>query len=108
MLACLNAAIQLAFFVLLRSSEYCVVPLARNGAFDPDSTLLDGDVMLICRGRMVPWDEVEEDDYPHVSEVVISIKKSRSASPAAQSELGRPCAPWKQSSVLSAYDWRQA
>ena len=77
MLACLNAAIQLAFFVLLRSSEYCVVPLSRNGAFDPDSTLLDGDVMLICRGKMLPWDEVEDDDYPHVSEVVISIKKSK-------------------------------
>ena len=77
MLACLNAAIQLAFFVLLRTSEYCVIPLSRNGAFDPDSTLLDGDVMLICRGKMLPWDEVEDDDYPHVSEVVISIKKSK-------------------------------
>ena len=77
MLACLSAAVQLAFFILLRSSEYCVIPLNRDGAFDKDSTLLDGDVMLICRGRMAPWDEVEEEDYPFVTEVVISIKKSK-------------------------------
>ena len=77
MLSCLSAAIQLAFFVLLRSSEYCVIPLDRSGHFDKESTLLDGDIMLICRGKMMPWDEVEEEDYPCVTEVVISIKKSK-------------------------------
>ena len=77
MLACVDVAIQLAFFALLRSSEYCVNPLDRSGAFDRESTLLDGDIMLVCRGALLPWDAVPVADHGLVTEVVISIKKSK-------------------------------
>ena len=75
--ATITAGAQLAFFALLRSSEYCVTPAGSQDSFDPDRTLLDGDIMTMSNSNAVDWNVCSDDELEGVDEVVISIKSSK-------------------------------
>jgi len=74
----IRAGIQVAFFLLLRSSEYCINRDTGTGDYDTHATLLDDDVVLLdANKQQVSWAEHSNDNLDSVVEVVICLKKSK-------------------------------